>query len=57
MSDLGVLDRQVVETELVLDLMEELVGGIVQADPYEDAGLLESFADVRDGDVTYAPAV
>jgi hypothetical protein len=54
-SELGVFNRQVVETELVLNLLEELGGGIVETDPHEDARLLEDLADVWDGDVAEAP--
>src|SRR5262249_13849406 len=48
---------EIVEAELLLDLLEELGRGIEEADPYEDAWLLEDVADVRDGHVADAPPI
>jgi hypothetical protein len=47
----GVLDRQIVQRELLLDLGQHLLVGLVQIDPDESAGLLEHLADVRDRDL------
>src|SRR4030095_6509795 len=53
----GVLDREVVERELLLDLGEHLFVGLVEADPDEPTGLLEHLADVGDRDLADAQAV
>ena len=57
MLDLGplvgavrVLDRQVVEAELLLDLAQQLLARLVQPDPDEPVGLLEDLADLLDLD-------
>jgi len=51
MGQMGVLDRQVVERELLLDLPEELFIRLVQADPDEAFLMLEGVLDVLDVDV------
>src|SRR4030095_15832721 len=47
----GVLDREVVERELLLDLGEQLRVRLVEPDPDEPVRLLEDLADVLDRDL------
>jgi hypothetical protein len=53
----GVLDGEVVEPELLLDLAQQLLARLVQADPDELALDLQDLADVRDRDVGHLAAV
>jgi hypothetical protein len=48
----GVLDREVVKRELLLDLPEHLVVRLVEAHPHESTRLLENLADVGDRHLT-----
>ena len=52
-----VLDGEVVQAELRLDLAQQLLARLVQADPDELAGDLQDLADVVDVDVADLAAV
>jgi hypothetical protein len=54
---MGVLDRQVVELELLLHVAEELLFRLVQADPDEPLLLSEGVLDVPDVDVGHSPPI
>ena len=51
MGAVSVLDREVVEAELLLDPAEQLLARLVEPDPDEAIGLLEGLADLLDVDV------
>ena len=53
---LGVLDRHLMQVELLLHAAEELGGGLVEADPDDMAGLLRPLAGLLDRNVADAPA-
>ena len=53
---LGVLDRHLVQVELLLHAAQKLRGGLVEADPDDVAGTLRPFAGILDRDVADAAA-
>ena len=52
----GVFDRQLVETEFLLHLGQELVRRLVEAHPDEGLGILDDLADVVEGNLAQALA-
>src|SRR2546425_3923670 len=52
----GVLDREVVESDLLLDPPQEPRVGLVQPDPDEPVGLLQRLTDIGDENVADPPA-
>ena len=51
MGPVGVLDRQVVKAERLLDLLQQRFVRLVEADPDEPAGVLQDVAHRVEGDV------
>ena len=57
MGEQGVLDRQLVETELALDSLEQLGARLVEPEPHEALWLLQHLADVLDTDLAHPVAL